>query len=299
MSTARVNFFSTIDAMLELSADALLVDILPTHSLHNNRARILRSGLVVSAFSHLEGFILERFDEILKKLPRSQVRYADFRDSLKIFLCVSSVRGLARKIGFMDENEALAFAEQHLPSLSGFKKTPPTYSNLGAMPRRTNLTSDDIQSLLKAFGVQGGWQKISLICTALGASRISIKNDFSNLHSDRNKCAHDSTSNIATVDLQTHLQTALLVGMAVDLALSYSIYAYIRAPNSQRAEKIVGEMKFKLHYLDEAPDGTLREHTGRKTVRIHNSIGEAMKSPSRPLIGFVVRDSRSLPKALA
>lgn len=298
MSAARQNFFSTLEAMFALTANTLLVDALPITSTHNNQARILRSGLVVSAFSHLEGFIAERFDEILSKLPRSQIRYADFRESLRMFLCVSSVKGLARKVGFMEDVDALAYVERHLPTLAGFKKSPPSYSSLGVLPKRTNLGSDDIQSLLKAFGVKSGWKKISDICTALGASRVSIKNDFSNLCDDRNKCAHDSITNVATADLQTHLQTALLVGMALDLALTHAIYSYIRAPNAQRAENVVEQMKFRLRYLDEAPDGTFRERTTHKTLRTHNSMGEALKSPTRPVFGFVVRDSRKLPKAL-
>jgi len=299
MSRARSNFFATIEEMLALAGDSLLVDVLPSRDSHNNRARILRSGLVVSAFSHLESYIFDRFTEILQRLPTSQVRYNSFKDTLKILLCVSAVRGLARKVGFMDDADALNFVEQELPSLTGFAGSPPIYSSLGAVPRGTNMTEKDIQSLLKAFGVQQVWPKISNICSQLGASRISIKSDFGNLYDARNLCAHDSTSNIPTADLQTHLQTALLVGMAFDLAMSHAVYSYIRCAHAARAERAAKGMNFRVRFLDEMPSGAYREHQGQRTLRTYPSLEDALRSPTRPLLGFVVRDERRLHKALA
>ena len=161
------------------------------------------------------------------------------------------------------------------------------------------MTSNDIQSLLKAFGVQQVWPKISMICSQLGASRVSIANDFTNLYDARNKCAHDSTSNIASSDLETHIQTSLLVGMAFDLALSHAIYSYMRASSAGRAERSTEGMKFRVRFLDETPSGVYREHIGHRTIQTYASIQDALKSPTRPLVGFVVRDTRRLPKALA
>jgi hypothetical protein len=66
---------------------------------------------------------------------------------------------------------------------------------------------------LSAFGIKNGWDFLSKICGNLGASRISLQDDFQNLYRARNKAAHDSATNVASGDLETHLGTALLTGM--------------------------------------------------------------------------------------
>lgn len=167
MSQARLNFFATMDAMVGLAAEPLLVDVFPPAAAHNVRARIIRSGLVVSALAHLEAFLTERFEELLAQLPRSTIRYSAFDGTLRHYLCVGAVQGLARKVSYMEDPDGLAFAEAHLQKLVGFNNTPPTYSSLGFLPKRTNISADDIQSLLKAFGIKKAWEKLGSLCTQL------------------------------------------------------------------------------------------------------------------------------------
>lgn len=70
MSAARSAFYNTLDDIRELTPHSLLRDVLPLNDPRNNRARILRSGLVVSAFSHLEAYIEQRLEEIPSQIER-------------------------------------------------------------------------------------------------------------------------------------------------------------------------------------------------------------------------------------
>ena len=92
----------------------------------------------------------------------------------------------------------------------------------GQVTKGSNVTSNDVKVLLTAFGIKNGWDFLSKICASVGASRVSLEDDFRNFSRARNKAAHDSCTNVASGDLETHLGTALLTGLSSDIALTRS-----------------------------------------------------------------------------
>lgn len=297
MSSAREKFYNTAQVIRGLVDEAIATDVMPANELHTIRARIIRSSLIVSVFSHLEAYIEERLDEVLQVLTGTRISFSDFDSKMKTFFSVSAVNGLSRRIAFLGADEALLFADAHLTRLASFKGNPPTFTGFGFSPKSSNVSANDINDLLRAFGVDDVWRKLGRICSDVGISRLNLHDDFINLCRVRNKAAHDSGTNIPTADLVAHIETAVLVGLSVDLVLTHAIRCHSQASNSNAAAKAAKVLNLRMRFLDLDATGSYRETAAGATraYRVHNDLSEARKSPSRPYQGFIVRDSRLFP----
>lgn len=298
MSAAREAFFDTIEIIKALTSDQILTDVFPPTDPHNNRARILRSGLVVSTFAHLESYLEERLEEVVQGLASSSITYALFGDRLRRFFSVEAVYGLGQRIGYMEKSDALAYVEAHLPRLAGFAAIPPIFTAMG-FSSSANVSVSDVGNLLGSLGLSHGWQKLNGICTQVGISRLSLQNDFQNLIRIRNSSAHDSTTNVPSADLVSHVETAVLLGLSVDIAVTHTIKCYTKARTSQRAVAAANKFALKLRFLDEDTAGRWRERSANgKTLRFHPDLASARTAGTRPFGGFVVRDARLFPVRL-
>lgn len=297
MSAARNSFYETMTVIRGLPSHALLTDVLPLTEPQNNRARIIRSGLIVSTFAHLEAYIAERLEEVLQTLPSSSIAYSSFDDRLRRFFSIEAIYGLRRRVGFMQGTDDLAFAEMHLPRLAGFSLTPPSFTGLGFSPNSSNVNPGDIANLLRAFGIKDVWRKLAAICTQIGISRISVEDDFKNLLRTRNRAAHDSATNVPTGDLTSLIGAAILIGMSVDIAVSYAIECYVRSATFRRAVSAADRLDVRLRFLDEGPAGTWRERarSGGRTIRVHADFNTAYAAAVKPSVGIIVRDARLFP----
>lgn len=300
MSAARKSFYDTLNVITGLGAAPLLTDVFPPTDPHNNRARILRSGLVVSAFSHLEAYIENRLDEVLPELASSPFGYATFGDNLRRFFSVDAIQGLSQRIRFMEKMDALPFVEANLPRVASFTATPPIFTGLGFSPFGSNVSAEDVSNLLKAFGITDGWRKLRSVCSSVGATPLSLKEDFKNLIRTRNKAAHDSTTNVPSLDLSAHLRTVRLIAIAMDIALTHAIRSHSTSTTYEAAAANAAKLAYKLRFIDVDVTGQCRERTkaSGRAIKLHTDLSSALQAATRPITGYVVRDSSLLPTRL-
>lgn len=263
MSPARQTFYDALAAMRDTIRDPLLTDSIIGSSQHNTRARILRNGLLVSSFSLLESYLEDRLEEKIQELSTSRIGYSSFSEALRAFLTVHAVTGLSTRINFADKADRLQLAESHLLRTAGFRSSPPSYTGLGFSPKGSNISEADIKELFASFGVRDGWRHLSDLCSRLGSARLSLRDDFRNFHRARNKAAHDSSTNIATSDLETHLATSLLIGMTADIVLTYAINCFVKNRTLVSAETASNNVtNLKIRFIDEQIGGSWIERVG-------------------------------------
>ena len=300
--SARTDFYSRIGLIQDLSDKALLTDTFPHNAAHNTGATILRNGLVVSAFSLLEGYLQERIDETIIELRRSSIDYLMLGDKLRKLLSLDAIVGLGTRLGFVDKSDKLAFAEASIARLAGSSGSPINYTGLGFSPKGSNVSGEDVQIVLAAFGIQNPWQSMGSVISSLGATRLSIKDDFRNFARARNKAAHDSATNITTSDLKTYLDTALLVGMASDIILTNAVAAFVSEQTLSAATTSANILPPNYRFLDQDQNGRWKEKIGTagRTIKLHAdklaAVGEALRRARRLIV--VVRDTRAIPVEL-
>jgi hypothetical protein len=297
--SARSTFYERIGLLRELSDDSLLTDTFPPNDAHNIRATILRNGLVVSAFSLLEGYLRDRIDENILTLTNARMTYGMLGEKLRRLLSQDAILGLGNRINFIDKAERLSFAETNISRLAAHPASPIGYTGLGFSPKGSNISVDDLQALLSAFEIQQPWQSLSRTCSNLGATRISIQNDFVNLIRNRNKAAHDSTTNTPTSDLRTHIDTALLVGMGIDIILTNAIGAFVRERTLDAAINSANLLPLTCRFLDAEGKDAWKEKIGANGRTIKRYADKlSAKNGAQARVGgtlIVLRDLRSIP----
>jgi hypothetical protein len=302
MKLVRTEFFAKIDRLVELTGNDLLVDKFPPQAVHNASARLLRSGIMVSTFALLEGYLEATFENLFAVISAGQVGYADLGADLQQMIIVEGVAGLVTRTQFVPKPDRQAFVEKWLPALAAFKSTPPGYTSLGFSPKGSNVGADDVRDAFAACGLDKVWNRLKAIASSIGSTRVSLEQDFRNLAAARNTAAHNPDSNIATADLQAHLQTALVLGVACDILATACCDAFTAAkvPADITASNL-GTVR-SLRFLDEDTSGAWCERPAAagKVVKRYAAraagIGAALQ---RKNVGFVVvRNASQLPQSI-
>lgn len=256
--------------MLTLCDQSLLTDSFPPSAPHNVGARLLRHGLAVSAFSSLEKYVTSRFEELIVKIGNCPLSYAAFSDDLKRFLTRDAAKGLLNRISFMEDSLQQSFFETNIMSLAGYLSTPATFTAFGFSPQGSNVSHEDIKKAFAALGLKDAWGKLRAITNALGSARVSLDDDYRNLAKTRHRSAHDPESNVPSSDLKTHVEIAILIGIAVDVLTSSVANAYVAAQSARDLAARLGSMSHSFRFIDAERSGTFVERaslTGRAIKR--------------------------------
>jgi hypothetical protein len=270
--------------MRAVAQNPLLTDSAVGLSQHNVQARILRNGLIISSFSLMETYLEDRLEEKIRELSGSRIPYSSFSETLQTFLTVDAIAGMATKIGFADRSDRLQLAERHLVQTANFRAVPPIYTGLGFSPKGSNISEGDIKSLFAAFGVRDGWRRLSALCGNVGSSRLSLRDDFKNL----------------TADVETHLATALLIGLTSDIVITHAIDCFLKKRSLAAAETAANNVSsLSVRFLDEQVGGLWIERVGINGSVIKRyadrGLGKAEARSRSRLLPIVVRNSSLVP----
>lgn len=302
MGVVDVEFYKTLRTMRQVSNEALLTDTFPPSDPHNISARILRHGLSVSAFSVLEKYTEAKISELISEIAKCGIPYAHLTVPLKKFLTVDAVSGLSNRLNFLDGTDELQFAEANIALIASYHAPAATYTALGFSPRGSNVSDKDIQKAFAACGVSGAWARMSGIVHQIGGGRLSLSEDYRNLAKTRHRSAHNPGGNVPTADLQTHIETAALIGVGVAVLCRWTAAAYAASPTPASLVTSLGTLGGSYRFVDEQVDGSWVERVsvgGRAIKRYpdENSAvsGAAGRAKRRPII---VRDLRLIPVAV-
>lgn len=302
MAASGATFYTSLRAMLKLSEQPLLTDQFPPSNPHNIGARLLRHGLSVSAFSLLEKYVEHKFSDLILAIAASRLPYASLPDSLRKFIIVDAVSGLSNKLNFLDDADRQHFAETNVSLIASFSNPSAHYTSFGFSPRGSNIGHEDIRKAYISCGVEKPWEKLSRITTEIGARRLSLSVDFRNLAKTRHSSAHNPEGNVPTADLRTHIETAILIGIAIALLSSAASVAYEKSRTLTGLKVALANLSPSYRFIDEQQDGFWLERNssgGRAFKRYPNEIAAARGATARATARMVVcRDIQRVPIAL-
>jgi hypothetical protein len=285
--------------MRELAREGLLIDVLPANDPHNVRARILRHGLTVSAFSSLEKYLENRFETVVAELPNCGLKFVDFSADLKRLLSIDAILGLANKVNLKDKAERQSFIEEKLDQLSKYSAVPAEYTVLGFSPRGSNVAESDVSGFLAAFGVEQPWSKLGAVTEMIGANRLNLKGDFIAMSKARHRSAHNPDSNVPSADLESHLENAVIIAISVDIICRSIKKALRQLPKMSELTVRLKSWPYRIRFVDQEYGGTWVERAGRDTqvIKRYNSRDEAVQvAGSRKKVDIVVvRDTAKIP----
>jgi hypothetical protein len=262
-----VGVASALDA--PVAQDASLVD-----AVHNDRARILRSGLTVVAFAALEDFLRRRAYEALSEVAASGVRFADLPADLQSL----ATEGVAKAFPFvltvaanagLDPIKNVQSTAAAIASTSGH---PFTFSDWVFGYSRSNVADRDITDFLAAVHVTGGWSSMTRLANRLGLVGLDLAQSFRAFARDRHVSAHSPRSSVPANTLTEHLRVSAAIALSFDLLLSRSLLDIkVLAGRPSRRPPKVDDSQVRLRLVIEAPNGTWRERRegAKRATRVH------------------------------
>lgn len=222
MTRSRDHFFNVLTKINDTTLESFVNDRGPSETAHNDRARILRNGLVISAYSTLEAYLSHRIDEVVSTLGSGTLRYTGFHEKTREMLTKKALEGLLTKARLSDASSRLTVVESGLDTISKYKSEPPTFTSFGFSPTGSNITEADVKTFLKDLQIVDPWDKLTSICDQISTRPLSLEDDVKNFKQARHNAAHNSFSNIPINDLINYVRTALVFGAAFDILESDS-----------------------------------------------------------------------------
>ncbi len=197
----------------------LLVDRELTNLEHNQRAQMLRSGLMIAAFTSVEDFIRVRTSELLACVSRTVLRFEHLPDELKRAATTEAMRAVYEQAKMIRRRgeDPLSMVQQTAAEIASTGGGPLLISKYGLGYSGSNIATDDVSGILGSLQIADAWREIDTIAGRCGATSLSLKEAYLNGHNLRNAAAHDPASNIQPSDLHAFCSQAFSVALGFDI----------------------------------------------------------------------------------
>lgn len=213
-TTSRLNLWRSHSAIKMAMQNSLAVE-------RSELGRLFRKGMTVAAFNALEGFILERWEEITLSLESNRQKALTFsnlskqskEDLLKhhMGLLISNVPRFDDRLKeFIATSEVL---DPHTNTL--FPKS--TF-----MPQGSNISDGTLSTSFALCGIKEPWKQMNsaLVFTYPNVGNVEVKKRFSSFLKLRNKCAHDPSAVADVNEFRTVPNSLLSLSFSFDILIS-------------------------------------------------------------------------------
>ena len=258
----------------------LLVDRELTNLEHNQRAQILRSGLMIGAFTSVEDFIRVRTGDLLACVSRSVVRFELLPDELKRAATTEAMRAAYEQAKMFKRRgeDPLPMIQQAAMEIASTGGGPLSISKYGLGYSGNNLATDDVSGILACLQIADVWREIDSIAGRCGATSFSLKEAYVNGHKLRNAAAHDPAANIQPSDLQAFCSQAFSIALGFDILGSRAARLLRLGDSLIFNGRVRLASTIKIRFLRERVRGYAEAREGaRKAARITADLDDAWK----------------------
>ena len=222
MSKATDEFLLRLDAMRDgLEVDSL-VSKAPGEVRWNNRARLIRNGLLVVGFAALEDFLRSRLAEIISQLSNKLIKYEHLPEGLRNAATSEVVEVLPKRSRLAADNgdDPLAFVRRHAALVASAGTSNWELSGLACLHRQDNINFEELRQLLDRFGIVDGWKAVASVARRAGLGTPDLGADFKNLVLKRHRAAHWAAADVEFTELSDSVSTVFRVAFGFDAVLS-------------------------------------------------------------------------------
>jgi len=213
-------------------------------------------------FSSLEEFIRSRVESVLKTLNPTSLPLQYLPDRLRSAATFGAMQSILFQHKYIPESQRDAIIATELKSLASVAEQNYKISKYAFVHSGSNVQVAEITSLLEAMCVEKPWETLYYIAKKLSLATVNpLKAEFENLSSNRHAAAHSQNFNIPNIDLKGSVESALAIGIALDVVLTsavrnlnscMAIYQKIQDTKGSAIEiyfisEVSVRKKFKLH----------------------------------------------------
>lgn len=253
MSAAKNNFINRITSFQNIvsppdPSDSVLNSMALTEKDHNDKVKMLRNGMAIIGYTILEDFIKRRVGEVLKEISKTNVNFNSLPRKLKEAATSSALKGIQVRAENLKRNseEYLSFIQNETLCISSTKNSIFEISEYSLGWDKSNVAAEDITNFLNVFNIEGGWNSIQSISSAIDISLTDPNQIFKNAASRRHNAAHDANAESLLTDLQNYVSQSKVIAFGFDALLSKSL-KHIKDNNIKFLKE---EMKTNFNQLE-------------------------------------------------
>lgn len=223
MSNARAQLIGRVQAIRDILASPISVDVSPVPS-QNSGAVVVRNGCMVMLFCALEAFIRDRSLECARTIDQAHVPYSYLPEGLKVASVIATFEGLTTlSRGWGVGDKIIEFEKAVVAAASGSLGNPYQFTDYSFARDKSNITSDDVAKISKAFGVDNFWNSARAVSTKAGISIPGNMDEvFKGLARERHKAAHVSSHNVPHSQLAAALPQTMALAISFDSLVSFA-----------------------------------------------------------------------------
>jgi hypothetical protein len=300
--SSREAFIQRIRTIEQAASESFLIDRVLTDVAHNSRARLLRNGLMVVAFTSLEDFIRARTEGLLDAVSRTVVHFTDLPEVLRNAATLGAMKAARDRANIVknagqDPIALLQDAAAHVASTAAGALQLSRFS-LGYSG--SNVSSSEIAQIVTSFNAADAWNEISLIASRCGAGSLPLKSAYDQAMRWRHEAAHNADADTQPRDLETFCTQAVSIALGFDVILSRAARLLKQGDAKILAGKIKVSTGLSLRFLEPSSRGyrEIGENATRATNVTRNlddALKVAIQSASKRCEPVVLRDSQGLP----
>ena len=213
-TTSRLTLWCSHSAIKVATKNSLAVE-------RSELGRLFRKGMTVAAFNALEGFILQRWEELTLSLESNRLKTLTFSDLPK----QSKENLLKHHMGLLISNiprfddrlkEYVAASEVLDPH------TNTLFPKSTFMPQGSNISDGTLSASFALCGIKDPWKQMNsaLVFTFPNVAQVEVKNRFEEFLKSRNNCAHDPNAFADVNSFRTVPSSLLYLSFSFDILIS-------------------------------------------------------------------------------
>lgn len=220
--TAKDELLSRLEYLSSAKDLPVIIDKGIVQDTHNGVANLLRKGLAIVVFNILEDFIKKRTTEALKRISSSGIGFEKLPVKLQDASILDALSSLAfrAKLEKKDETSTWrALVQSEALKIHSTGNNVFELSNFSLASSGSNISPDEINTILGAFGISGGWGTLKKISDSIGGGLPDLKQSYKNAASRRHSCAHEANFNYNYSWLNSIKGEMLAIAASLDIAL--------------------------------------------------------------------------------
>lgn len=246
-----------------------VIDVGIAKDVHNGVANLLRKGLAIVSFNILEDFIKKRSGEALDFLSGSGVEFALLTDAMQEAAILDTLSSLSFRAKLEKKNGGdgwRSLIQEEALKIRSTGQTTFKISSLSLASSGSNVQPADVVSIMSAFGIKGGWAKITAVIAMFGGGLPDAAQAYRNAFERRHSSAHSVGYQYSHAWLFSLKNEIIPLAVALDVLLAARC-RQVKSNVTMRVEDHVIEDALKFRFLEQS--GTLFRQT--------SSIGGASK----------------------
>lgn len=159
---------------------------------HNGAANLLRKGLGIVAFNILEDFIKAKSFEALASISNSGIHYTNLSDKLQEATTLGALKALSfrAKLEKKDGGDWMTMIQHESGNINSTANRNFSLSKYSFASENSNVSSQEVVDMLKAFNISGGWAKLKEISDAISGGVANLSESYKNTSDRRHNAAH-------------------------------------------------------------------------------------------------------------